>query len=125
MKPLLYCPGCNSSLIKKTIPEELNPFKYENCPIRCVVDYFQYYKKSYEETEVDYINFNTLDNKFHVYIYFDHYMYKNLIHVYSNATLRKYGIASVMLKLPLDKYPLDVSNLQSVNEKIATLALFI
>ena len=100
--------------------------KYENCSERCVVDYFQYYKKSYDEPELEYITYNTPDDKFHIYTYFgDHWMYKNLSHIYANETTRKHGSSMPILKLPLDKYPLDVTDIEAVHKKIATLALFV
>lgn len=125
MKPLTRCPNCDAPLVKKTIPEHLNPLKYENCSARCTVDYFQYYKGSYDEPEVDYIHFNTPNNKFGIYMYFDSCMYKNLAHVYSNATTRKYGYSSPILTLPLDTYKLDVTKMAALYEKISTLSLFV
>lgn len=99
--------------------------KYENCSVRCIVDYFQHYKSSYEETELDYISYYTPDDKFHIYTYFNHDMYKYLSHIYANETTRKYGRSSPILRLPMDKYPLDVTNLKAVHEKISTLSLFV
>ena len=125
MKPLTRCPGCDAPLIKKTIPEQFNRLKYENCSKRCTVDYFQYYKVSYDEPEVDYVSLQTPDDRFGIYIYYDHDMYKNLVHVYSNATTEKYGISSPILKLSLEKYPLDLTNIKSISDKISTLALFV
>ena len=125
MKPLTHCPWCQAPLIKKTIPEEFNRMKYENCSKRCAVDYFQYYKSSYEESAVDYITYNTPDDRFSIYTYFDHGMYKYLSHIYANETTRKYGRSSPILKLPLDKYPLDVTDIKAVHQKISTLSLFV
>lgn len=125
MKPLTRCPHCEAPLIKKTIPEEFNLMKYENCKARCVVDYFQYYKLSYNEIEVDYITYNTPNKKYNVYTYFNHWMYKYLSHVYANVLTETYGISSPILKLPYDTHPLDVSDLEKIQDKISTLALFV
>jgi hypothetical protein len=125
VKPLTHCPHCQAVLVKKTIPEHLNRMKYENCSERCVVDYFQYFKQSYDELEVDYITYNTPDDKFHIYTYFNHGMYQYFSHIYANETTKKYGKSSPILTLPWDKYPLDVTNLKAVNEKISTLSLFV
>lgn len=99
--------------------------KYENCSERCVVDYFQHYKRSYDETEVEYITYNTPDDRFHIYTYFNHGMIKYFSYIYANETTRKYGQSSPILKLPWDKYPLDVTNIKTVHEKISTLSLFV
>lgn len=123
MKPLTHCPWCTAPLIKKTIPEHLNHTKYENCSVRCNVDYFQYYRNSYEEEHVEYITFNTPRKRFNLYIYFDHYLYKNIVHVYSEAELKKYGVASPMLVL--DSSTIDIYKLDKLEEKISTLALFV
>ncbi len=126
MKPLTHCPHCQALLVKKTIPEHLNPMKYENCSKRCVVDYFQYYKYSYDEPEIDYVQFNSSDNRFSIYLYFStSAWYPNTAHIYSNATTKKYGTSMPILKLPLDKYKLDVSKLEELEEKISTLSLFV
>ena len=94
MKPLTHCPHCQAILIKKTIPEHLNSLKYENCSARCVVDYIQYYDKSYQEEEIQYASFGTPDDKFNVYYYTKHDAHPtNLVHVYSNRELKKNGIA--------------------------------
>jgi hypothetical protein len=89
------------------------------------VDYFQYYKESYDEPELAYINFNTPNEKFHVYMYFDMFGHKNLAHIYSNATTKKYGKSSPILELSLDKYKLDVTKMAELYEKISTLSLFV
>ena len=125
MKPLIYCPHCQAPLIKKTIPEEFNPMKYENCSARCVVDYFQFYRDSYDELEVAYITYNTPNKKYSVYTYFNHDMYQYLSHVYANILTKTYGHSMPILRLPLDKYPLDVNDLQKIQDKISTLALFV
>jgi len=125
MKPLTHCPHCKAPLVKKTIPEHLNPLKYENCSARCVVDYFQYYKTSYDDPELEYITFNTPDDKFSVYQYFDNWIHKNQSLVYANETTRKYGSSMPILWLPLDKYPLDVTKMDELYEKISTLSLFV
>lgn len=125
MKPLTHCPHCQAPLIKKTIPEHLNRLKYENCSVRCDVDYFQYYKNSYDELELEYISFNTPDVRFHVYMYFDNYWTANMIYVYSNAATKKNGSSMPILKLPLDTYKLDVTKLDALQEKISTLSIFV
>ena len=105
--------------------------KYENCSKRCVVDYFQYYKQSYDEVEIDYISFNVPNQKFGVYIYFDHPIrlddgvHTNIALVYSQDTLKKYGRAMPILRLPLREYPLDVTKMDQLYEKISTLSLFV
>lgn len=99
--------------------------KYENCSARCVVDYFQYYKQSYDELEVEYITYNTPNKKYSVYTYFDHWMYQHISHVYANILTETYGKSSPILYLPYDKYPLDVTDLQKTQDKISTLALFV
>jgi hypothetical protein len=125
MQPLTHCPGCGALLIRKIIPDELNSSKYEHCSKRCVVDYFQYYNISYEETQLSYIVYNTPDEKFHICSYFNFWGYKNVSHIYANATLKKYGTSMPLLKLPMDRYPLDVINIEKVQERIATLATFV
>lgn len=127
MKPLTTCPGCQAPLIRKTIPEHLNCLKYENCSERCVVDYFQYYDKSYDEPELKYIHYNTPDNVFSVISHFDNdfYSFKNVSYIYSNATTKKYGFSSPILTLPMDKYPLDVTDIKAVHQKISVLSTFV
>jgi hypothetical protein len=123
MKPLTHCPGCGTHLIKKTIPEHLNHMIYENCEARCPIDYFQYYRSSYDDKNVEYITFNTPRDKFNLYVYFDHYLYKNIVHVYSNAELKKHGMASPMLVI--NSSMIDVYKLDNLEEKLSTLALFV
>lgn len=120
--PLTYCPGCGAPLIKKTIPEHLNSMKYENCSARCNIDYFQYYRNSYDE-EVEYITFNTPSGKFNLYVYYNHYIYSNIVHVYSDAELKKNGIASPILVL--DSSMINVYELDKLEEKLSTLSLFV
>ena len=122
MKPLTHCLHCQAPLIDKTIPEHLNCLKYQNCKDRCVVDYFQYFDKSYQEENVTYITFNTPQNKFNLYVYFDCYGYKNIAHIYSNLVLKSKGIASPIMMLPSNQ--IDLSNLDKLEEKLSTLALF-
>lgn len=123
MKPLTHCPYCKSPLIKKTIPEELNPTKYENCSERCIVDYFQYYQTSYEDKEIQYASFATPDGKFHVYYYTDHWAYPiNTLHVHSEAELEKYGISSPCLIL--DNFTVDFDELEKLQQKLSIYMTF-
>lgn len=124
MKPLTHCPHCKSILIKKTIPEDKNPMKYENCSERCVIDYFQHYDQSYEEPELQYISAYTPDRKFSFYYYTKHYAYPpNLVHVYSQVEMEKHGRA--MPLITLKDFIIDFDNLEKLQEKLAIYALFI
>jgi hypothetical protein len=124
MIPLTHCPHCQSLLVKKTIPEHLNPTKYENCSKRCVVDYFQYYNKSYEETELEYVSLYTPDHKFSMYYYTKHHMYPaNLVHVYSQAEIKKHGRA--MPLITLKDFQIDFNNLEDLQDKLSLYATFV
>lgn len=123
MKPLTHCPHCKALLVKKTIPEEFNPMKYENCSKRCVVDYFQYYAESYEDPEIQYASFDTPDGKFGLYYYTNHGAYPpKIAHVHSNTELHKNGVASPILTLK--DFTIDFDNLEKLQEKLAIYALF-
>lgn len=122
MKPLTHCISCKSVLVRKTIPEHLNNSKYENCSSRCLVDYFQYYENSYDQ-EIAYISFNTPKNKFYVYVYFDHWSYLNIAHIYSQLEMNLNGVASPILKL--HKNLIDLNDLDKLEEKLSILANFV
>jgi hypothetical protein len=123
MKPLTHCPHCQSPLVKKTIPEEFNNSKYENCSKRCVVDYFQYYRDSYEEQELQYISAYTPDKKFSFYYYTNCRLYPhNLVHVYSQAEMDKHGVA--MPLITLKDFTIDFDNLERFQQKLAIYAVF-
>ena len=126
MKPLKNCPWCQAPIIKKTIPEELNCLKYDNCSARCKVDYFQYYKSSYEE-DVEYIAFNTSNEKYHLYSYFDApswsgVSYKDMTHIHITADLKKNGTSMPLLRIK--NFQIDLSNLEKLEEKISLYVLF-
>lgn len=100
--------------------------KYEHCSKRCIVDYFQYYRNSYEETELENVNFNSSDDRFSIHLYFENSAwYPDTALIYANATTKKYGKSSPILWLPLATYKLDVHNLPALEEKISTLSLFV
>jgi hypothetical protein len=123
MKPLTHCPGCQSELIKKTIPEELNHTKYENCSKRCTVDYFQYYDKSYEDSEIQYASFRTPDDKFSLYYYTNHGAYPSkTVHIYSQQELHVRGRAMPIIRLK--DFTIDFDNLEKLQEKLGIYALF-
>jgi hypothetical protein len=124
MTPLTHCPHCQSPLQKKTIPDQLNHLKYENCSKRCAIDYFQYYDKSYLEPELQYVSIYTPDRKFHLYYYTKHYMYPvNLVHVYSQAEMKKHGRA--MPLITLQDFHIDFNNLTDFQNKLSLYATFI
>lgn len=93
-----------------------------HCQARCAVDYFQYFAQSYEDENLQYISFNTPHDKFHLYAYFKFFTYKNIAHIYSRAELKNKGTASPILKLPADQ--IDLSKLDSLEERLSTLVLF-
>lgn len=124
MKPLTHCPHCKSILVKKTIPEKYNNAKYENCSKRCEIDYFQYYDKSYEELEPQYISFYTPDKKFSLYYYTKHNNYlSNLVNVYSQAELHKHGKALPFITLK--DFIIDFDNLENLQKKLSIYAVFV
>jgi len=124
MKPLTHCPYCKAPLIKKTIPEEFNPFKYENCNKRCTVDYFQYYTQSYDEPELYYITFYTPKDLFHIYTYFkpSFSIKAGTTNIYSNAITEKHGTSLPVFTFQDFKY--DLNNLEKLEEKLNIWMLF-
>lgn len=125
MKPLTHCPYCSEPLIKKTIPEHLNPLKYEYCSKRCEVDYFQYYANSYEDTELQYISMDTPDNKFNYYYYLDRAPYPaKTIYAYSTLELKKNGTAMPFIKLYDFDLTMDRESLEKFQEKLSIYILF-
>lgn len=125
MKPLTNCPYCDAPLVKKTIPEHLNPTTYQNCSKRCVVDYFQYYTDSYEDEELQYVSMNTPDNKFNFYYYTNHGAYpRNTIHAYSNLELKKHGRAMPFVELHNFDLHVNKEGLEKFQEKLSTYMIF-
>lgn len=98
--------------------------KYENCSKRCVIDYFQYYEKSYEDVELQYISCYTPERKFHFYYYTNHFMYpKNLVHIYSQEEMKRNGIASPLITLK--NFHIDFNNIKDFEEKLSIWSVFV
>jgi hypothetical protein len=116
MKRLTACPYCHSPFTSRKV----STYWYKQyCQRRCAMDYFQNFNAEDDE-EIGYITFNT--KNFNLYVYYNRWDYKNIAHIYSSAELAERGKASPILKLPADK--IDIYDLEALDIKLSTLALF-
>lgn len=95
MKPLYNCPYCGCNL--KEVSYNLAWFQ-KICPDQCPLKYSQFYVDSFDNPELQYINFSTSD--FNVYVYFEKSHYNNTALIYSREELNKQGKAGPCLKIP-------------------------
>lgn len=118
MKPFTSCPGCQSSLYDYKYNDK---WYGQGCAKRCDLQFHQHFKcLPQEATEIDYYQLTL--KRFYMYVYLNCYGYVNQTFVYSNAELKKYGIASPIMKLPYAN--LDLSDFQKLDEKLHLLVLF-
>lgn len=77
MIPLTKCPGCQGPF--KQIKQN-EYWHQEICDNRCPLLYQQFHQHNFEDNEIGYFTFNTKD--FGVYVYIDHFGYKDKIILY-------------------------------------------
>ena len=122
MKPFQQCPGCNSKLFNNINHNEAwyeqQCYYFYECPI----SFCQFFDKSFKDTELKYISFHT--KLFNIYVYYKKMMSisEDVSHIYSRATLEKYGNISPTLVLPAHR--IDVLQWKELDTKLNLLLTF-
>jgi hypothetical protein len=110
MIPYTQCPGCQGPF------RRINHNKgwhQELCENRCPLDYSQFHQTSYDDNEIGYITFELQD--FYVYVYFNHFGYKDVIYIYHQVFPRGESVQGPAFIIP--RFEIDWNKLEQYNER--------
>lgn len=110
MIPLTKCPGCQGPFRRI---KQNEGWHQELCDNRCHLDYSQYHQTSFEDNEIGYFTFDLPD--FFVYVYINHFGYKDKIYLYHQEFPR--GESTQPPFMILERFEIDWNNLNQYNER--------
>lgn len=119
MTPLIKCPGCKVNLSQLTLVH--NKIWFTNfCRAKCPTNYSQYHRTNFEDNDIVYFSFDTLD--FNVKVYIDLEGSKDKLCIYNKTSSREELYPKPFFTCP--RFKIEWDKLDYYNERWKLLRVF-